>query len=98
MENAIDITHFVLQAIEMSFGNDLFLSQFQVDAVASSLLQGWKDESDKSAMMITSGTGTGKTLGFVLPALIDSVIDNFARQKNRDNTQKDESTFALSKG
>ena len=88
VENAIDITHFVLRAIEMSFGNELFLSQFQVDAVASSLLQGWKDESDKSALMITSGTGTGKTLGFVLPALIDSVLDNFARQKNRDNTQK----------
>ena len=34
VENAIDITHFVLRAIEMSFGNDLFLSQFQVDAVA----------------------------------------------------------------
>ena len=60
VEHAIDITHFVLRAIEMSFGNELFLSQFQVDAVASSLLQGWKDESDKSALMITSGTGTGK--------------------------------------
>lgn len=95
VENALDIVHFVLQAIEMNFKNDLFLSQFQVDAVASSLLQGWKDESHQSAIMITSGTGTGKTLGFVLPALIDSVIDNFARQKNRDNTQKRMSQLLL---
>lgn len=95
VENALDIVHFVLQAIEMNFKNELFLSQFQVDAVASSLLQGWKDESHQSSLMITSGTGTGKTLGFVLPALIDSVIDNFARQKNRDNTQKRMSQLLL---
>jgi len=95
VENALDIVHFVLQAIEVNFKNELYLSQFQVDAVASSLLQGWKDGSHQSALMITSGTGTGKTLGFVLPALIDSVIDNFARQKNRDNTQKRMSQLLL---
>ena len=85
---ALEILQFVFSGIEKSFGGNVFLSRFQVDSILSSLQQTWQNQSSKTAVMISAGTGTGKTLGFLIPCLVDSMIDNYALFLSNSNHLK----------
>ena len=59
----------------------LKFSEFQVDAVVTSLMQSWTEERGEG-LVITADTGMGKTLGFAIPVLTDAVLSLRNPQKS----------------
>ena len=58
------------------------LTKFQDRAITSALLTSWLGRSD-SPIIICAGTGSGKTIGFTVPVLLDAIIDTIV-ERNRD--------------
>ena len=62
----------------------LKLSEFQVEAVVTGLIQSWTDSSGEG-LVITADTGMGKTLAFAIPVLTDAVLS--LRNENKRMSQ-----------
>jgi len=71
---ALQDFRFVLQAYQRKFGNDVFFSEFQVRAIIEELIRSWKGYH--KALVLTAGTGMGKTIAFAIPVLTDALIQN----------------------
>jgi superfamily II DNA/RNA helicase len=53
----------------------LEFSEFQAKSIETAFMQSWAKDTNKT-MVITAGTGMGKTLGFAIPVITDSLIMN----------------------
>ena len=70
----------VLDAISHVWGVEF--AQFQFDAVLDALRASWfSDDRDATGLVITAGTGFGKTLGFMIPVLTDALIQTRDAQR-----------------
>jgi len=81
----LDLVCLVLQAISIaeSIEPDKFqLTKFQDRAIRTALMTSWAGTAD-SPIIICAGTGSGKTIGFTVPVLVDAIIDTIHKQ-NRD--------------
>jgi len=59
------------------FEGEIRFSKFQVEAITESVRQSWKSQKEtKSSIVLTAGTGVGKTLGFAIPVITDALIAN----------------------
>jgi hypothetical protein len=68
----------VLAAVNHVIANgNLMFSQFQQDAIVKAFNHSWT-EGYNSALVLTAGTGMGKTLGFAIPVITDALIVNRA--------------------
>jgi superfamily II DNA/RNA helicase len=69
----------VLDAIEniSKFNGNLRFTEFQAEAIVTAFQQSWSLDTN-SSMVITAGTGMGKTLGFAIPVIVDALISNRA--------------------
>ena len=72
--DALQDFRLVLKAYQRKFGNSLLFSEFQVRAIVEELVRSWKGY-DK-ALVLTAGTGMGKTIAFAIPVLTDALIRN----------------------
>ncbi len=55
----------------------LKFSEFQKESIVKAFKNSWTEHSN-SALVITAGTGMGKTLGFTVPVITDALINNRA--------------------
>ena len=67
----------VLDSIEKlnKFNGNLKFTEFQARAIVTALRQSWASDTN-SSMVITAGTGMGKTLSFAIPVITDALIAN----------------------
>ena len=64
----------VLEAYDRKFNGGLLFSEFQIRAIEQELIRSWKGYN--KALVITAGTGMGKTIAFAVPVLTDALIKN----------------------
>ena|GEM_PF-3968442 len=77
IETALQVTELVLEAIgEVTAGNasEFNLTKFQDRAISESLISSWTGEN--RPLNISAGTGSGKTIAFTVPVLVDSVLSS----------------------
>ena len=72
------------------------LTKFQDRAIRKALLSSWSGQRE-SAMIICSGTGSGKTIGFTVPVLVDAVLDTLRRDSPEELTNEGLALEALLK-
>lgn len=81
LEQGLEDLGRVLDAISHVWGG-LSFAQFQFDAVLDALRASWfPDDRDATGLVITAGTGFGKTLGFMIPVLTDALIQTRDAQR-----------------
>jgi len=80
----LELVKLVLLAIQRGekIPGEFKLTKFQDRAITSALLTSWMGRND-SPIIICAGTGSGKTIGFTVPVLLDAIIDTIV-QRNRD--------------
>jgi hypothetical protein len=81
IEEAIVDLELVLEVMDGIFGGITF-SEFQVESIYHALLNTWSTTPTHKGIIITAGTGAGKTLGFVIPAIVDALIANRMARSN----------------
>lgn len=81
---AITDLKLVLKSINQEFGGNLKFSKFQFDTIYAAILNSWSNNPPKKAIVITADTGAGKTLGFVIPAMADALIENRMAEENEE--------------
>ena len=77
IETAMQVTKLVLEAIgEVTAGNasEFNLTRFQDRAISEALISSWTGEN--RPLNISAGTGSGKTIAFTVPVLVDSVLSS----------------------
>ena len=82
IEIAMEDLKTVLDSVEKlkKYSPCLEFSEFQAKSIETAFRQSWAKDPDKT-MVITAGTGMGKTLGFAIPVITDSLIMN--RNQNK---------------
>jgi hypothetical protein len=51
------------------------LTKFQDRAIRKALMSSFYEEGDDHTMVVAAGTGSGKTIAFTVPVLVDAVLD-----------------------
>ena len=51
------------------------LTRFQDRAIRRALLNSFNPDGNQNAMIVAAGTGSGKTIAFTVPVLVDAVLD-----------------------
>jgi len=78
ISEAISDLELVLEAANhVIAGGSIAFSKFQSDSIVKAFENSWSQASN-SALVITAGTGMGKTLGFIIPVITDALISNRA--------------------
>jgi hypothetical protein len=72
--DAISDLRLVMQAYDRKFSGNLQLSEFQANSIITELLRSWKGYDNP--MVLTAGTGMGKTIAFAIPVLTEALIQN----------------------
>ena len=85
LADAIADLQLVLDVLDSEFGGKLKFSKFQSDAIYAAFLNSWSKNPPKKGIIITANTGAGKTLGFLIPAIVDSLIENRMAAAMQDN-------------
>jgi len=78
LADALEDLGLVLKATSHVFTgneNDLKFTEFQLKAIVQAFKNSWSNGTN-SALVITAGTGMGKTLGFTIPVITDAIIAN----------------------
>lgn len=74
--SAVATLRLVLDGVATSFGltnaRDMHFSRFQVDAIARALTSAWLGHHE--AQIVAAGTGSGKTITFAIPVLVDALL------------------------
>ena len=63
-----------MKAYNRKFSGNLQLSEFQANSIITELMRSWKGYDNP--MVLTAGTGMGKTIAFVIPVLTEALIQN----------------------
>ncbi len=74
LDDALIDLDYVLRAYDQKFNGNLMFSQFQADSIVIELIHSWKGHM--SPLVLTAGTGMGKTIAFTIPVLTDALIQN----------------------
>ena len=78
ISTAISDLELVLEAANhVIAGGNIAFSKFQSDSIVKAFENSWA-QATNSALVITAGTGMGKTLGFIIPVITDALISNRA--------------------
>jgi len=85
LEDALTDLKIVLDTLDLEFGGNLLFSDFQVKSIHAALLNTWSDDPPNDGIIITANTGAGKTLGFVIPAIVDALIENRMNYHNKSS-------------
>lgn len=59
------------------------ITKFQVRAIKEALLSSFSEDSQGSSMIISAGTGSGKTIAFTVPVLVDAVLDTLESKPDK---------------
>ena len=73
LENAMEDFRAVLEAYRRKFGG-LAFTEFQADSIVKELSKSWHGRFDP--LVLTAGTGMGKTISFSIPVITDALIQN----------------------
>tara|TARA_B110000008_G_scaffold273163_1_gene306991 strand:- start:5967 stop:11276 length:5310 start_codon:yes stop_codon:yes gene_type:complete len=78
LDAALEDLDLVLKATSHVFtgnNNDLKFTEFQLNAIVQAFKNSWSNGTN-SVLVITAGTGMGKTLGFTIPVITDALLAN----------------------
>ena len=73
LENAMEDFRAVLEAYRRKFGG-LAFTEFQANSIVKELSKSWHGRFDP--LVLTAGTGMGKTIAFSIPVITDALIQN----------------------
>ena len=66
----------IAQSTLDSYETDGFLlTKFQDRAIRKALMSSFHEEGEEHTMIVAAGTGSGKTISFTVPVLVDAVLD-----------------------
>ncbi|MAS80482.1 MAG: hypothetical protein CMA28_02535 [Euryarchaeota archaeon] len=83
-QDILQLVAMALKAIASAenISEDAFkLTLFQERAIYTALITSWTGVKD-APMIICAGTGSGKTIGFTVPVLVDAIIDTIDKQRH----------------
>lgn len=84
-KNAVEIVIRGIGKVVTGDASTFKLTQFQSRAITSSLLTSWKGTNDP--VVVSAGTGSGKTISFTVPVLVDALLRNKARIQSDQKTE-----------
>jgi superfamily II DNA/RNA helicase len=81
ISTAVEDFSLVMDVIDEEF-KPVKLSEFQVEGITAAFAQSWTNTKIR-AMVVTAGTGLGKTLTFAIPVLTDALIRTRLEESKR---------------